>query len=468
MQRVTVRLGSLFNVGVTVADGSHNPLTKRSVIMNKVASVVFCLAVLCLSPSAALKGEDKKPAKVDVTGTWKVEVDVGGQTGEPVFTLKQKGDKITGKYNGSFGEQDVTGTVKGNKIEFGFTLDQGKVVYTGTIDKDAMKGEAKYGDLTGTWTAKREREKDKAQPATGVEKTTFQYATRGTQKLHLDRIVDPAVKVAGKRPVIIFSVGGGWESGRRDDRGVVPFLNHLASLGYTVVSMDYRLGIKEAKDKKEFTPANGVEMYLRAVQWGVEDLYDATSYVLEHADEWNIDKDQIVIFGGSAGAINSLVAEFNVANDTELARAHVPKGFRYAGVISMAGAFWLKAGTPLAFKSKPAPILFFHGAKDQLVTYDEAQGAFSAYGPAYYCRKFPGPDYPKWFVDYPEGDHIVAATPTIDCRHEIAAFLEKLIKERQQVSVHTVVHEKIPRTFGNLGKLYGDLSSTGGDAPAKK
>jgi hypothetical protein len=127
--------------------------------MNKVASVVFCLAVLCVSPSATLKGQDKKPAKVDVTGTWKVEIEVAGMSGEPVFTLKQKGDKITGKYKGSFGEQDVTGKVTGDKVEFGFTLDQGKVVYTGTIDKDAMKGEAKYGDLTGTWTAKREKAK---------------------------------------------------------------------------------------------------------------------------------------------------------------------------------------------------------------------------------------------------------------------------------------------------------------------
>jgi acetyl esterase/lipase len=47
--------------------------------------------------------------------------------------------------------------------------------------------------------------------------------------------------------VIIFSVGGGWEGGARDDKGLAPFLNHLASLGYTVVSIDYRLGIKEAK-----------------------------------------------------------------------------------------------------------------------------------------------------------------------------------------------------------------------------
>ncbi|MBX9622570.1 MAG: alpha/beta hydrolase [Gemmataceae bacterium] len=444
--------------------------------MTKFASVAFCLAVLCVSPSAALNAQDKKPDKVDVTGTWKVEVEVGGQTGEPEFTLKQDGEKITGKYKGSFGEQDVTGTVKGDKVEFGFDLDQGKVVYTGTVDKDAMKGEVKYGDLAGTWTAKREKgkEKDEDKPAGGggpasrVEKATFTYATKAGQALKLDRFVDPSVTAPGKRPVIIFSIGGGWENGRGTGAAGPSLLGHFTSLGYAVIPIDYRAGVKEAKDKKEFTPANGTAMYLRAIEWGVEDLFDATSYVVKHADEWNVDKDRIVIMGGSAGATNSLVAEFNVANDTELARAHLPKGFRYAGVISMAGAFWLKADTPLAFKSKPAPILFFHGAKDQLVTYDEVQGPFSGYGPAYYCRKFPGPDYPKWFVDLPDGDHVVAASPLIENRHEIAAFLQRLVTERQEMSVHTVEQHKVPRTFGNAGKLFGDQSSQGKDAPAKK
>ncbi|MGQ0637015.1 MAG: alpha/beta hydrolase family protein [Planctomycetaceae bacterium] len=310
-------------------------------------------------------------------------------------------------------------------------------------------------------------DKKPAEP-TGIEKTTFEYATKGSQKLHLDRIVDTSVKSAGKRPVIIFLFGGGWEGGGRDDRGFVPICNQFASRGYTVVSIDYRLGIKIAKAKNEMTRANGTEMYLRAIEWSVEDLFDATSYILERADEWNIDKDQVVLLGGSSGATNSLVAEFNVANDTELARAHLPAGFRYAGVISMAGAFWLKADTPLAFKSKPAPIMFFHGAKDQLVTYDEYQGAFSGYGPVCYCRKFPGPDYPKWFVDYPEGDHIVAATPTIDCQNEIAAFLQKLVKERQQVSVHTVEHDKPPKTFGNFLKRSGDQSPAGAEAATKQ
>jgi hypothetical protein len=250
----------------------------------------------------------------------------------------------------------------------------------------------------------------------------------------------------------------------RYDRNSAPFFEYLASLGYVVVTIDYRLGMKQAKEQGELTPDNGVEMYLRAVQWGVEDLFDATSFVLRQAGDWNIDPDQVVIMGSSAGATNSLVAEFNVANGTGLALAHLPAHFRYAGVISMAGAFWLKADTPLTFKSQPAPIMFFHGAKDQLVTYDEVQGPFSGYGPAYYLREFAGPDYPKWFVDFPEGDHIVSFAPMMDYRLEMAAFLQKLVRERQPLSVHTVEQAGIPKVFANFAKLYGDRMFLGAEA----
>jgi hypothetical protein len=97
--------------------------------------------------------------------------------------------------------------------------------------------------------------------------------------------------------------------------------------------------------------------------------------------------------------------------------------------------------------------MFFHGAKDQLVTYDEVQGPFSGYGPVAYFRKFSGPDYPKWFVDYPQGDHIIAAMPTIDSTYEMEAFLQKLVKERQQLSIHTVEEGKVAKTFQNATKL---------------
>lgn len=285
-----------------------------------------------------------------------------------------------------------------------------------------------------------------------AQRTSYVYATKDGQSLQLDRLVDSAATVVGKRPVIIFSYGGGWEAGSRSDAGLDAGLRYWASLGYTVVALDYRLGIKIAKERKEFTSTNGTEMYLRAIQWSVEDLFDATSLVLKHADEWNIDANRVVLMGGSAGATNSLVAEFNVANETELARGHLPAGFRYAGVISMAGAFWLKADTPLTFKNAPAPIMFFHGAKDQLVTYDEVQGPFSGYGPVAYFRKFAGPDYPKWFVDYPQGDHLIAGIPFSDSRNEMEAFLEKLVKERQQLSIHTIEEGKVAKSIQNAAK----------------
>lgn len=99
-------------------------------------------------------------AKIDVTGVWDVEIEIGGNTGTPVFTLKQEGEKITGQYKGQFGEAAVTGKVKGDEVEFAFENDGNKVVYKGKISKDTMKGEADYaGQASGEWTGKRKVEK---------------------------------------------------------------------------------------------------------------------------------------------------------------------------------------------------------------------------------------------------------------------------------------------------------------------
>ena len=303
--------------------------------------------------------------------------------------------------------------------------------------------------------------------AAGIQKTTFLYATKNGEKLYLDRIVDTSVKVTGKRPAIIYSFGGGWEGGARSDPIADSFLDHLASTGYVVIAIDYRLGIKEAKAKGEFTPATAKDMYLRAIQWGVEDLFDATAYVLRNADAWNVDKGQIAILGSSAGATASLVAEYNLVNATPLALAHLPADFRYSGVVSMAGAFWLKGdNTPLTFKSAPAPIMFFHGSKDPLVTYDEVHAGFSGYGPAYFTRHFPG--YPKWFVDVIDGGHVMAVAPMLDYRDEIDAFLRKLVKEKQRISVHSIEVDTIAKTFPNFQKLYGArIAALLGTAPQK-
>ena len=98
--------------------------------------------------------------KVDVTGSWSVEVETQAGSGAPSFTFKQEGDKLTGKYKGAFGEADLTGTVKGNQIEFSFKVSgqvEGTVVYSGTTDGKTMSGKVKIAELgDGTFKGKKQ------------------------------------------------------------------------------------------------------------------------------------------------------------------------------------------------------------------------------------------------------------------------------------------------------------------------
>lgn len=96
----------------------------------------------------------------DITGKWDFEVKLDAGTGNPTFTFKQDGEKVSGTYQGQLGEAAVTGVVKGNEIKFTFKVSQGgesmTATYEGTIDGATMKGKADYSGLaSGTWTAKK-------------------------------------------------------------------------------------------------------------------------------------------------------------------------------------------------------------------------------------------------------------------------------------------------------------------------
>jgi hypothetical protein len=119
----------------------------------------FVVALACLAIIHPALAQSEKPA--NVAGAWALTVETGQGTGTPSVTFKQDGEKLTGTYSSEvFGEQQVTGTIKGNAITFGFegTI-QGTtitVTYNGTVEKDTMKGKVKLGDLgEGTFTGKK-------------------------------------------------------------------------------------------------------------------------------------------------------------------------------------------------------------------------------------------------------------------------------------------------------------------------
>ncbi|HYM23429.1 MAG TPA: hypothetical protein VEU08_09480 [Vicinamibacterales bacterium] len=126
--------------------------------MLRLLKLMACLAAAMLV-TVTLTAQ----SKIDVTGKWLFNVETGAGGGTPTVTLKQDGEKLTGHYSSqTFGEVDVTGSVKADKIEFSFSADaQGtalKVTYSGTIEsKDAMKGKVDLGGMAeGTFTAKRQ------------------------------------------------------------------------------------------------------------------------------------------------------------------------------------------------------------------------------------------------------------------------------------------------------------------------
>ena len=119
-------------------------------LIRTTAALILAAAVLA-SAQLAAQG-------TNVTGEWTFNVTTDQGSGTPTITFKQDGEKLTGKYNGQFGVADLTGTVKGDAIQFTFTIDvqgqQAPATYKGTVEKNTMKGTMDIGGMvSGTFTA---------------------------------------------------------------------------------------------------------------------------------------------------------------------------------------------------------------------------------------------------------------------------------------------------------------------------
>ena len=119
-------------------------LTLRSAVR-----VLVCMTLVMVGFSAMAAGEDKK---ADATGTWKWTQQGrqgGGQAREVSLTLKQDGDKLTGKMGGGQNEVEI----KDGKIDKDGTLSfsvtrkrqdmEFTTKYSGKLEGDTIKGKQK-------------------------------------------------------------------------------------------------------------------------------------------------------------------------------------------------------------------------------------------------------------------------------------------------------------------------------------
>ena len=259
---------------------------------------------------------------------------------------------------------------------------------------------------------------------------TYMYERRDTCDLFLD-VYNPA---AGSRttfdgmqkPTVIFMFGGGFIRGSRDDNGYHSWFKKLTENGYRVISIDYRLGLK-GSSKVGVAQVNALD---NAIHMAVEDLFSATNFIIENADQLGVDPSAIVVSGSSAGAISVMQAEYEIANRTSWSSV-LPEGFNYAGVMSFAGAILSREGK-VDFKSETCPVMMLHGTADGLVPYKQIKilhlGFFGGGKLVDRFKKY-GFNYNMFhFVDY---GHEIAGSmySTLDLQLD---FLEKNVMQQKK------------------------------------
>jgi acetyl esterase/lipase len=192
------------------------------------------------------------------------------------------------------------------------------------------------------------------------------YSTiTGFRPLTLDLYTPP--KGGGAKPLVIFVHGGAWMNGTsRRSAAYANFpavLADLASRGYVVASLNYRLGT-EAK----FPGAT-------------EDVDAAIRWLRAHAAEYDIDKSRVAIWGGSAGghlaalaATDCMPGDGKTESDCVQAAA-IWYGIFDVGALGPGGlghAYFAgnaaKASAVTFLDGKDPPFLLIHGDADRSVS----------------------------------------------------------------------------------------------------
>lgn len=286
---------------------------------------------------------------------------------------------------------------------------------------------------------------------------TYLFVQRDTCDLFMD-VYNPAsgsntTAFGLEKPTVIFMFGGGFIGGARDDADYHKWFRQMTENGYRVISIDYRLGLK-GSNKVGVAQVNVLD---KAIHMAVEDLFSATNFILDNADQFGVRPDNIVISGSSAGAITVMQAEYEIANNTAWASV-LPAGFNYAGVMSFSGAILSREGK-VDFKNEPCPTFMLHGTSDKLVPYNQIKlfnlGFFGGGKLVDRFKKY-GLNYNMFhFVDY---GHEIAGSmgTTLDLQIK---FLETNVMQKKMRIVEAWIDD--PDVFKGAGpqsrkELYGN------------
>lgn len=282
---------------------------------------------------------------------------------------------------------------------------------------------------------------------------TYLYAKRDTCNLFMD-IYRPSEGAdttfeGVDKPAILFLFGGGFVTGARTDDFYQPWYKLLNDNGYTVIAIDYRLGMKGYQIGKGLRGMyKACEQFKKSQDAGVEDVFSAINFLSDNKDETGIDPDNLVIAGSSAGAIIAMACEYEIVNGGTLANA-LPEGYNFRGVMSFAGAIISISGAPV-FAAEPCPMLMFHGTADKAVSYKHL-GTIKRgnWGSSHFASQFARKGYPYVFYRFKNRTHDVAAYIEVMWDKE-KDFLEQDVMLGGRRTIDEVIDDPTLPSWGNI------------------
>ncbi|HYQ56024.1 MAG TPA: alpha/beta hydrolase [Draconibacterium sp.] len=271
-----------------------------------------------------------------------------------------------------------------------------------------------------------------------IRMETATYASKDGENLDMD-IYLPQNDSELERAAIIYVHGGSFSEGERDTEQIKDFCTRLANYGYVVASISYRLTRKGAPEG--FGCDCSATEKLNTIYAATEDLQDASFFLIENRHQYQINPQQIILAGNSAGAETVL----NTAYQPPYCYGLDSGPVSFAGVISMSGAI---PDTTVLYDESAIPSLLFHGTDDALVPYatashhfcnEDAEGYWILNGSYTIAEKLQQLDVPYWLHTTCGAGHEIHSQPITDNFEVIVEFCNTFVIEKNGDQRHTII-----------------------------
>ncbi|MEP7320068.1 MAG: alpha/beta hydrolase [Panacibacter sp.] len=208
-----------------------------------------------------------------------------------------------------------------------------------------------------------------------------------SQPLALDLYMPTNNSAATTFPLILFIHGGGFLEG--DKRSAKNDCQLLASKGFIVASIDYRMGWT----KNNVDPcASNINEALNAFYRAQQDARAALRFLVANATTYSIDVEHLFVVGASSGAQTALAIPYLTQDSADFYYPGISKTlglldnsgnnlkntYSIKGIGSMWGSL---INTSLITKQNAIPTIFFHGEQDGVIPWNTGHG--------YNCESFP-------------------------------------------------------------------------------